>query len=115
MVKTVIEKKLSGKSVKNTEKYSQLLLAIQKDERKKENLLTALEKGIPIYSIFKRLDGIEKHLERLNIEKINLESIIINESDIEELAQKIDQLISNFNILFKVATTFEKNAFYPCL
>ena len=108
MVKTVIEKKLAGKSVKNTEKYSHLLLAIQEDERKRENLLTALENGIPIDSIVKRLDGIEKHLERLNIEKEKLESNIVNKSDIEKLAQKIDQLVSNFNKLFKAATTFEK-------
>ena len=110
-VKGVVEKKLSGRSLRGTDKYSGILSTIREDEKKKANLIAALEKGINMDVVIQRLNELDNRLNLLYREKERLESVLVRGSDIERLAKNIDALVNDFDRLFNSATTLEKKRF----
>jgi len=111
IVKRVVEKKLSGRSLKGTDKYSAILSTMQEDERKKANLISAIEKGINMDVVIQRLTKLDNRLNLLYQEKERLESVLVRGSDIERLVKMIDALVDDFDRLFYSATTLEKKRF----
>jgi len=111
LVKKLVEKKFEGHSFQNTEKYSQIIEAIKENNIKKQNLILALERGVNMELLIGRLNEIEKQLNDLNSEKERLESLIVRESDVTQLASAIDSIVKDFERLFDSASIIEKKRF----
>ena len=108
IIKT-IQKQLSGKSIQSTNKYSRINESINIENVKKERLLDALETGGDNNeSIINRIREKESKIEYLENELVKFQAMIFNDSDVQTLTTKINELVRDFDKVMKHATTQEK-------